>query len=114
MSSVRSLSSFLSIAVFLSFGAVAFAAEPRPVELAVDATDAPRGVFHSRLVIPAAPGPLTLAYPKWVQGEHAPSGPVMQVAGFTVSAGGRSMPAATVAFVAGSMRMKEPVRRLVE
>src|SRR5438552_203994 len=34
--------------------------------------------------------------------------------GFTVSAGGRSMPAATVAFVAGSMRMKEPVRRLVE
>ncbi|HEY0511981.1 MAG TPA: M61 family peptidase [Thermoanaerobaculia bacterium] len=79
------------IAVFLSLGAVAFAAEPRPMELAVDATDAPRGVFHSRLVIPAAPGPLTLAYPKWVQGEHAPSGPVMQVAGFTVSAGGKAL-----------------------
>jgi predicted metalloprotease with PDZ domain len=69
----------------------ALAAEPRPLEFAVDATDAPRGVFHSRLVIPAAPGPLTLAYPKWVQGEHAPSGPIMQVAGFTVSANGKAL-----------------------
>ena len=70
----------------------ALAAEPRPLELAVDATDAPRGVFHSRLVIPAAPGLLTLAYPKWVQGEHAPSGPIMQVAGFTVLANGKALP----------------------
>jgi len=64
---------------------------PRAIELAVDATDAPRGVFHSRLVVPATPGPLTLAYPKWVQGEHAPSGPIMQVAGFAVSAGGKAL-----------------------
>src|SRR3954471_3009492 len=70
----------------------ALAAPPRPLDLAVDATDAPRGVFHSRLVIPAAPGPLTLAYPKWVQGEHAPSGPIQQVAGFTVTAGGKALP----------------------
>jgi predicted metalloprotease with PDZ domain len=70
----------------------ALAAPPRPMDLAVDATDAPRGVFHSRLVIPAVPGPLTLAYPKWVQGEHAPSGPIMQVAGFTVSANGKPLP----------------------
>ena len=58
----------------------------------MDATDAPRGIFHSRMVIPAAPGPLTLAYPKWIQGEHAPTGPVMQVAGFTVSAAGKELP----------------------
>jgi predicted metalloprotease with PDZ domain len=64
----------------------------RPIELAVDATDAPRGVFHSRLAIPAAPGALTLAYPKWVQGEHAPTGPVMQVAGLTMTAGGKTLP----------------------
>ncbi len=44
------------------------------------------------MVIPAAPGPLTLAYPKWIQGEHAPTGPVMQVAGFTVSAAGKELP----------------------
>src|SRR5437899_12452152 len=34
--------------------------------------------------------------------------------GFTVSAGGKSMPAATVAFVPGSIRMNERVSRLVE
>jgi predicted metalloprotease with PDZ domain len=67
------------------------AAEPRALELTVDATDAPRGIFHSHLVIPAAPGELTLAYPKWVQGEHAPSGPIMQMAGLTVSAQGKAL-----------------------
>src|SRR3954470_14030587 len=67
-------------------------AETRPIEIAVDATDAPRGIFHCRLGIPAAPGPLTLAYPKWVQGEHAPSGPIQQVAGFTITAGGKALP----------------------
>ena len=80
-----------SLIACLLTAAVARAAEPRPIELTVDATDAPRGVFHSRLTIPAAPGELTLAYPKWVQGEHAPSGPVTQVAGFTVSAAGKAL-----------------------
>jgi predicted metalloprotease with PDZ domain len=88
--SVRTCLSFLLIA-FPLVPAAALASAPRPMELAVDATDAPRGVFHSRLVIPAAPGPLTLAYPKWVQGEHAPSGPIMQVTGFTVSAAGKTL-----------------------
>jgi len=82
---------FTWIAVFLAAASAVWAG-PRPIELAVDATDAPRGIFHSRLVIPAAPGTLTLAYPKWVQGEHAPTGPVQQVAGFTVSAGGKVLP----------------------
>lgn len=91
MSSAR-IRLYVSLTSLLLTAAVALAAPPRPLELAVDATDAPRGVFHSRMVIPAAPGPLTLAYPKWVQGEHAPSGPIMQVAGFTVSANGKPLP----------------------
>ncbi|HSS51890.1 MAG TPA: M61 family peptidase, partial [Thermoanaerobaculia bacterium] len=91
MPSRRALLRFTSTAVLLA-AASAVWAETRPIELAVDATDAPRGIFHSRLAIPATPGPLTLAYPKWVQGEHAPSGPIQQVAGFTVSAGGKALP----------------------
>lgn len=82
---------FLWIAVFLAAASVV-RADSRPIELTVDITDAPRGVFHSRLVIPAAPGPLTLAYPKWIQGEHAPTGPIEQVMGFKVSAGGKALP----------------------
>jgi predicted metalloprotease with PDZ domain len=66
----------------------------RPIELTVDATHAPQGIFHTREVIPIAPatpetpGPLTLAYPKWIQGEHTPTGPMMQVAGLTVTVPG--------------------------
>src|SRR6202521_1728534 len=82
---------------WLGFAAVAFAAAaraaaPRPIELLVDATDARRGFFHSRLDIPAAPGSLALAYPKWIQGEHTPSGPITQLAGLTITALGRTLP----------------------
>ncbi|MFO0582556.1 MAG: M61 family peptidase [Anaeromyxobacter sp.] len=63
-----------------------------PVELLVDATDAPRGLLHARMEADVAPGPLTLAYPKWIQGEHAPSGPIEQVVRFEVSAGGKPLP----------------------
>jgi predicted metalloprotease with PDZ domain len=78
-------------ALLFAMSPAAAAPSPRPLELTVDATEAPRGIFHSRLTIPAAPGPLTLAYPKWIQGEHAPTGPVMQVAGLTVSAQGKTL-----------------------
>jgi predicted metalloprotease with PDZ domain len=93
VSSPRAARRLIPIAIFIYGVATAVPpAGPRPLELAVDATDAPRGIFHSRMVIPAVPGPLTLAYPQWVQGEHAPTGPIMQVAGFTVQAGGRALP----------------------
>jgi predicted metalloprotease with PDZ domain len=72
-------------------GASAAATAAQPIELLVDATDARRGFFHSRLVIPAVPGPLDLAYPKWIQGEHMPTGPITQLAGFTVTALGKAL-----------------------
>jgi predicted metalloprotease with PDZ domain len=68
----------------------AVAAERR-VSLTVDATEAPRRILHAREVIPAAPGPLTLRYPKWIPGEHGPNGPVVDVAGLVVRAAGRAL-----------------------
>ena len=44
----------------------------QPIRLRVDATEAPRRLYHVELTIPAAPGPLNLFYPKWIPGEHAP------------------------------------------
>src|SRR5882672_2899142 len=61
------------------------------IALAVDATEAPRHLFHVRETIPAAPGPLTLVYPKWIPGEHGPTGPVVDVVGMQFSAGGRPL-----------------------
>ncbi len=58
----------------------------------VDATDAHRGVFHTHLTLPAKSGPMTLVYPKWIPGEHMPTGPLMQMAGLHVKAGGQELP----------------------
>lgn len=57
----------------------------------VDATDARRGIFHSHLTIPATPGPMTLVYPKWIPGEHTPTGPLMQMAGLHFKAGDKEL-----------------------
>lgn len=62
------------------------------IHLYVDATDAPRGIVHSRLEIPVKPGALTLYYPKWIPGEHAPSGPIADLAGLKLASGGRAVP----------------------
>jgi predicted metalloprotease with PDZ domain len=62
---------------------------PRPIQLEVDARDAPRHIYHSRLVIPSTPGPLTLVYPKWIAGEHAPSGPIADLAGLRFRVAGK-------------------------
>ncbi len=68
------------------------AAEPvRPIELSLDATEAPRKLLHARLIIPATPGPLTLYYPKWIQGEHQPSGPINDLSGLHLRANGKPL-----------------------
>jgi len=57
----------------------------------VDATDARRGVFHTHLTIPVTSRPVTLVYPKWVPGEHTPTGPLMQVAGLHIRGAGTEL-----------------------
>ena len=62
-----------------------------PVRLRVDATDAPRRLFHVRMTIPARPGPMTLLYPEWIPGEHMPSGPIVNLVGLKFQAGGQTV-----------------------
>jgi predicted metalloprotease with PDZ domain len=64
---------------------------PGPISLSVDATTAPRRIFHARLTIPASPGPLTLLYAKWIPGEHGPTGPVVDLTGLKFTAAGREL-----------------------
>jgi predicted metalloprotease with PDZ domain len=63
-----------------------------PITLSVDASEAPRKILHAHLVVPATSGPLTLVYPKWLPGEHGPTGPVTDLAGLRLTAMGRSLP----------------------
>lgn len=62
-------------------------AYPGTIVLTVDATDVARGIFRVRESIPvSAPGRMTLLYPQWLPGNHAPRGPIDDVAGLTISA----------------------------
>ena len=60
-----------------------------PIQVSVDATDAPRRIFHVKMTVPAKPGPMTLLYPQWIPGEHGPTGPVINLVGLKIQAEGK-------------------------
>src|ERR1051326_4217857 len=62
-----------------------------PERLRVDATDAPRNILHSTLTIPVTPGALTLVYPKWLPGNHRPTGPIQNLTGLHFKAAGKEL-----------------------
>lgn len=65
---------------------------PGLMQLKVDARDYARGIFHVRQTIPVAKsGKLTLLYPEWLPGKHAPRGAIAEVAAFQASAGGKTL-----------------------
>src|SRR5258706_11084196 len=61
------------------------------IKLQVDATDIDRHIFRVRETIPAEAGPITLLYPRWLPGTHAPTGRIEQLAGLSVKAGGNRL-----------------------
>jgi predicted metalloprotease with PDZ domain len=64
-------------------------AQTTPITLNVDLTDAPRKILHATEVMPVTPGPMTVVYPKWIPGEHGPTGPIENMAGFFITANGQ-------------------------
>ncbi len=65
------------------------AASAQAIKLSVDATGAARNILHTKFTIPVRPGPLTLFYPKWIPGEHSPTGPINDLVGLKLSANGK-------------------------
>jgi predicted metalloprotease with PDZ domain len=63
-------------------------AYPGNLTLKVDLTDLDRRVLVVHESIPVRPGPLTLLYPEWLPGNHAPRGPIDGLAGLIMTAGG--------------------------
>jgi predicted metalloprotease with PDZ domain len=62
-----------------------------PLTIVVDATDVGRKIYHVRESVPVTPGPVTLVYPKWLPGEHAPTGPITDLVGLSFSADGKPL-----------------------
>ncbi len=87
----RTLGAVCIAIVAISASGATTPATPPTVTIAVDATAAARKIFHAKLTIPASPGDLTLYYPKWIPGEHAPDGPVIDLAGLKFFAAGKTL-----------------------
>jgi len=64
-------------------------AYPGRITLSVDLTDTDHRLFRMHETIPVKPGPLTLWYPEWLPGNHAPRGPIEALAGLLITANGQ-------------------------
>lgn len=62
------------------------------ISLTVDTTQSPLKILHVSETIPVEPGPLTLNYPKWIPGNHSPSGPISSLTGLKFEANGKMVP----------------------
>jgi predicted metalloprotease with PDZ domain len=60
-------------------------------QLSVDATDAPRNILHAVITIPVSAGAFTLVYPKWLPGNHRPTGPIQNLTGLHIKANGQEI-----------------------
>jgi predicted metalloprotease with PDZ domain len=60
-----------------------------PVALTVQLPSPEQKILYVDEVMPARPGPLTLYYPKYIPGDHAPDGPIGAMTGLEVTAGGK-------------------------
>ncbi|MFZ0637736.1 MAG: hypothetical protein WAM08_19605, partial [Candidatus Acidiferrales bacterium] len=90
----RSLCVALAIAtgIFAAAGPAHGQAARGAITLWVDATSAPQKILHAKETIPVKTGALTLYYPEWIPGEHAPDGPITNLAGLKFIAGGKEIP----------------------
>jgi predicted metalloprotease with PDZ domain len=66
---------------------------PGTIKLDVDATDTTRGIFRVKETIPVAQaGAMTLLFPKWLPGNHSPTGQLDKLAGLVIRANGKVLP----------------------
>jgi predicted metalloprotease with PDZ domain len=62
---------------------------PGPVVLTVRLPNPQQQILYVDEVMPVSPGPLTLYYPKYIPGDHAPDGPIGAMMGLGITADGK-------------------------
>jgi predicted metalloprotease with PDZ domain len=87
----RPVLSVFAVTLALAMGATAAGAQTAPITLSLDASQVGQRILHVSSEIPVAPGPLTLLYPKWIPGEHGPTGPVVNLVDLHLSANGKEI-----------------------
>jgi predicted metalloprotease with PDZ domain len=78
------------LAALLSAGAEGADATPARADLTlrVDAREVAADHLHTDMTLAVKGGPLTLVFPKWIPGEHGPTGPLETIIGLTFRANG--------------------------
>lgn len=89
---IAMLVALVCLALTALFASSAALAQSGTISLTVDATRTPQKFIPCTEQIPVKPGPLTLYYPKWIPGEHSPSGPIAGLTGLKFSANGQTIP----------------------
>jgi len=109
ISKTASVAAALAAAALLGVGAAAAEVQPQPapptppiaapvdtpypggvIRLNVDATDLAHAIMTVHETVPVAgPGPIVLQLPRWLPGNHAPSGSIDKLAGLIVKADGK-------------------------
>ncbi len=79
----------LPLTLLLSTAALA---QKTPIQITADLTDGPRKLYHAEIDLPVKPGPVTLTTPKWIPGNHRPTGPVDDITGVVFTANGQTLP----------------------
>jgi len=67
-------------------------AQNTPIQITADLSEAPRKLYHAEVDIPVKPGPVSLTTPKWIPGNHRPTGPVDDITGVVFTANGKVLP----------------------
>jgi predicted metalloprotease with PDZ domain len=67
-------------------------AQQAPIKITADLSEAPRKLYHAEVDIPVKSGAITLTTPKWIPGNHRPTGPVSDITGVVFSADGHTLP----------------------
>src|SRR5258706_2339614 len=72
-------------------GTGARAQEKSAAKLEVDLREAAKRVYHSKMEFPVKAGPLTFVYPKWIPGEHSPTGAIVDATGLHFRGNGKEI-----------------------
>jgi predicted metalloprotease with PDZ domain len=67
----------------------AAATQKIPIQITADLTDAPRKLYHAEVDIPVTATEMVLTTPKWIPGNHRPTGPVDAITGVVFTVDGK-------------------------
>lgn len=66
-------------------------AQSAAINVSVDASQAAQSILHVKETVRVAPGKFSLFYPKWIPGEHSPTGTLNNMVNLHISAGGKAI-----------------------